>query len=122
MDTGPEESLPDEISADGHAIRVHLRPFLTNGGDPELLLQAFIRTANEYQGSSELLEQRWDLNEQLARKSKQPFHPVHLRNYFEALETSGFPAVHHSIEYEAAYQPRYRAITRDYLSILIDNE
>ena len=118
MGAGPAEPLLDEISADGQILRVHLRPFITNGGDPELLLQAFIKTANEYQGSLELLQQQLEMIEQLAFEDALPFHTAQLSSYFNVMESSGFPAVHHSDQYQEAYQPSYRVVCSDFLSNL----
>jgi hypothetical protein len=117
MAAGPPEALIDEISADGRIVRVHLRPFIESGGDPEILLQAFIRTANEYQGSVELMGEHWGTIDQLAKKGDLPFQPASLRSYIEVMESMGFPAVHHSTQYQEAYQPSYRVVIRDFLSI-----
>jgi hypothetical protein len=117
MAAGPPEALIDEISAEGRIVRVHLRPFIESGGDPEILLQAFIRTANEYQGSVELMGEHWGTIEQLAEKGELPFQPASLRSYIEVMESMGFPATHHSPQYQAAYQPSYRVVIRDFLSI-----
>jgi hypothetical protein len=56
---GPEEPLIDVIACDGRIARVHLRPFLAGGGDPEALLRAFVRTANEHHGSGRELRAAW---------------------------------------------------------------
>jgi hypothetical protein len=117
MSAGPNEPLLDEIAADGNIVRVHLQPFISSGGDPELLLQAFIRTANEYQGSTELLQQQLEMIGQLSGEGALPFHFAHLSSYFKEMEYSGFPAVHHSTQYQKAYQPSYRVVCRDFLSI-----
>lgn len=117
MKAGPTEPLLDEISADGRIVRVHLIPFISSGGDPETLLQAFIRTANEYHGSVELLGEYWGTIERLSENSEIPFQTADLENYIEQMESLGFPAVHHSKQYQSAYQPSYRVILRRFLSI-----
>lgn len=117
MTAGPLEPLIDEISADGRIVRVHLLPFISSGGDPETLLQAFIRTANEYHGSEELLGESWGTIELLAEKGELPFQTADLKAYIEKMESLGFPAVHHSKQYQSAYQPSYRVVLRRLLSI-----
>lgn len=54
---GPVEPLVDPISHNRDIVRIHLRPYVAAGHDPRLLLDAFIRTANDYHGESRLLEQ-----------------------------------------------------------------
>ena len=49
---GPEEPMLDPIRPDGAVLRVHLRPYLASGADPDRLLEAFVRTAGEVAGSS----------------------------------------------------------------------
>lgn len=117
MVAGPNEPLHDEISADGSILRVHLRPFISNGGDPELILQAFVRTANEYQGSTELLQQQLEMIGQLSGEGALPVRFARLGFYFKKMKSSGFPAVHHSTQYQKAYQPSYRVVCRDFISI-----
>jgi len=50
MGEGVPEPLIDPISPDDEIVRVHMRPYVAAGYDPDLLLDAFIRTANEYRG------------------------------------------------------------------------
>lgn len=63
MQLGDEDAEPaiDRISADGQIVRVHLRPFLTENGDPEALLTAFVRTANEFHGDEQVLKNYWGI-------------------------------------------------------------
>ena len=110
------EPLIDEISPDECIVRVHLKPYLEAGGDPENLLQAFIRTANEYQGSVELLGQYWKSIEGMSQQGEIMFPPDSLRSFIERMESLSFPAVHHSAKYQGAYHPSYRVIARDFLS------
>ena len=56
MGAGPNDPLLDPISPDGQTLRVHLRPYLHSGKDPEILLKAFLRTAAEWRGSTETLK------------------------------------------------------------------
>ena len=61
LDTGPDELVIDPISADSEIVRVHLRPFLAQGGDPKMLLEALVRTANEYRGDLQVLKSHWSI-------------------------------------------------------------
>jgi hypothetical protein len=57
MREGIGEPLIDPISHNGEIVRIHLRPYVSTGHDPMLLLDAFIRTANEHHGDTQFLEQ-----------------------------------------------------------------
>ena len=59
MGEGAAEPAIDPISSDGAIVRVHLRPYLADGGDPVSLLSAFLKTANEYCGEMDTLEAYW---------------------------------------------------------------
>jgi hypothetical protein len=113
---GPEEPISDEISSDGNIVRVNLRPFIQSGGDPSSLLDAFVRTANEYRGTEERLRDHWSLTERMAEDGELPFEVSQMRAFIEKAEGDGFPAVHHSTRYEEAYHPAYRVIKREFLA------
>lgn len=112
---GPQEPVKDPISVDENILRVHLRPYMTAGGKPEALLEAFIRTAKESQGDTHLLEQYWDVAAQLAKESKLPFPASEMEIFFESLKAQGFPAMHHSLGYKRKYRPAYRVVKADFL-------
>jgi hypothetical protein len=113
------DPLFDEISPDGEILRIHLNPYIDHGGDTETLLQAFVRTANEYEGSLEKLKRYWTSVEQLADSSQINFQLDDLRNFIIKLDSKGYPAIHHSPKYENAYNPHYRVLARDYVHQLI---
>jgi hypothetical protein len=110
MGPGPEEPMIDPISADGQIVRVHLRPFVEGGGDPETLLHAFLRTANEYRGDRQVLEEHWH-----AATDIRHFPPAELDEFIEAMRVRKYPAVHHSTEYERLYRPAYRVVWRKFI-------
>jgi hypothetical protein len=115
LEEGSAESLFDPISADGQILRVHLRPYLETGADPELLIEAFVKTANEYRGSLELLLNYWKIVEYTVEICEILSEPARLRLFFSKMEADGFPAVHHSRPYQENYNPHYRVVSRDYL-------
>jgi len=115
---GPDEPTIDVISPDGTIVRVNLRPFIQSGGDPSSLLDAFVRTANEYRGTTERLWSYWSFAERLAEEGELPFERTDMRTFFKLVQEDDFPAVHHSTRYENAYHPAYRVIKQDYLDIL----
>jgi hypothetical protein len=115
MGSGPAEPLIDPISPDGRLARLHLRPWVQAGGDPQALWQAFIRTAKEWQGSPALLDEYSQRATDLARRGQLPFAAEELEACFLERKAQGYPAVHHSETYRLLYRPAYRVVARDFL-------
>jgi len=115
MGAGPDEPEVDPISHDGRVARVHLRPYIAAGKDPERLLQAFIQTANGFKGSGDTLAAYWQQAEALASAGQLPFKPSDLHALLTEMKAQGFPAMHHSEIYESQYHPAYRVVCIDYL-------
>jgi len=105
MGEGPTEPLIAPISADGRIARIHLRPFVAAGYDPDLLLEAFIRTANEFHGDVLLLEQYWQ-----AAIATAKFPAAEMEEFIRSMKEQNYPAMHHSSEYEKLYRPAYRVV------------
>lgn len=114
---GPPEPTIDPISPDRRIVRVHLRPYMSNGGDPDSLIQAFVRTANEFEGSIDQLRAYWRWFGEDVMSGRLALAGEPLREFSARMETLDYPAVHHSEAYRAAYRPAYRVIVRDFLSI-----
>ena len=118
MGDGPAEPLVDPISPDRKIARIHLRPFASAQHNPELLLGAFIRTANELHGDVDLLEEYWQAASKLA-----VFNPKEMDMFMGSMRTKGYPAVHHSSDYEKLYRPAYRVVMTMYsLNLSPDTE
>ncbi len=119
---GLEEQTLDPISPDRRIVRINLRPYIAEGGDPSMLLTAFIKTANEYKGIWAHLRRYWSYVERMAMAEVLPFAQDELERFFVKMEAEGFPVVHHSMAYRAAYHPAYRVIARDFLVNMDQNE
>ena len=105
LDPYPEPAI-DPISPDGTLVRVHLAPYLAAGGSIEQLLKAFITTSREFPVDHSHLQAYLD--------TALPLFPE-LESLLETIKTQGFPAVHHSKAYRAAYKPAYRVVLKKYL-------
>jgi hypothetical protein len=112
---GPEEPIDDIISADGQIARINLRPYLASNASLENLFEAFVHTANEFEGSTIKLKRYRSYAERLTDESSFAFSPSAIQALFDQLEGHGFPAVHHSASYTSAYQPAYRVILHELL-------
>lgn len=110
MQLGNQDAEPmiDPISADGQIARIHLRPFLAQGGDPEALLTAFVRTANEFRGDEQTLKNYWGIATRL-----EFFPRVAMDDFIQSMQN--YPAMHHSEIYTQRYRPAYRVILQKYL-------
>jgi 8-oxo-dGTP pyrophosphatase MutT (NUDIX family) len=113
------EPLLDEISGDGGIVRVNLRPYMKIEGDPESLFRAFIQTANQFKGSPEALVLNWRVIEYLAQRGEIHLPYEGLRAFMKKMQSSGYPALHHSDRYQLAYKPSYRVIARQALNLLV---
>jgi hypothetical protein len=109
MGPGPAEPLVDSLRADGKMVRIHLRPFVAAGGDPEALLLAFIGTAAQ-PGNPEDLRRAGEVAVQLARVKALPWPDSTLKALFAGLAAKGYPAVHHSDVFVEHYRPAYRVV------------
>ena len=115
MGEGPNDPWLDPISPDGQIARVHLRPYLHAGKDPENLLCAFIRTAQEWQGSTTMLREFGAVASGFLKAEPGSIRAEDFEGFFIKMEESGFPAVHHSEQYQNLYRPAYRVVARKYL-------
>lgn len=111
----PFEPLIDPISADGGIVRVHLRPLTRLGLPPDALLDAFLRTAAEFQGSMGTLQEYLQDAARLKSEGILDFSVRQLTGFFMEMARHNFPAAHHSAEYARAYLPAYRVVARTFL-------
>jgi hypothetical protein len=110
MQPGPIEPAVDPISIGGEIVRINLRPYIKAGGDPQALLYAFVRTANEYQGSPREIIRCWNYVEKFARSGDLKYQPDALSDFITRMSEKAYPAVHHSEMYVQSYYPAYRVV------------
>ena len=109
MGPGPAEPLIDSLRADGWVVRIHLRPFVAAGGDPEALLQAFIGTAAD-PGDRADLRRAGEVAVRMAQAKALPWPDSTVSALFAGLAVQGYPAVHHSAAFVEHYRPAYRVV------------
>ncbi len=105
-----DEPLIDPISEDGRIVRVHLRPLVRLGLPAETLLDAFLRTAAEFHGEIDKLEEYLSVAVALAAEGQLGMHTAPLAQLFAKMRGAGFPAAHHSEAYARACHPAYRVV------------
>jgi hypothetical protein len=119
LDMTIENNFIDTLSENGNIIRVNLRPFIKQGHSPDKLVKAFIATANNFEGNKETLKDYLSTARKMIKRKKLNLDLAEFNNLTKEMESKGFPAVHHSKEYEAAYKPAYRVISSEYLPALL---
>jgi hypothetical protein len=110
MGAGPAEPVMEAISPEGEMLRVHLRPYIAQGGEAEALLAAFVRTANETRGQARELLAAW---EEASRMGVFPAEAM--AGFIQEMQAHNFPAVHHSEVYTRLYRPAYRVVRKSVL-------
>ena len=107
---GPAEPLIDVLGVGGPFARVHLRPFIAAGGDPERLLDAFVDTASDASGDLAELQCSLAVAASIAEEGALSWSATEWASFTTALADEGYPAVHHSAAFSDAYRPAYRVI------------
>ena len=113
MGPGPDEPLVDPLGSPGVTVRVHLRPFVTGGGHPAKLLDAFVATGDRVEPRPDLLECAIQavLGPSVIRDL--PFEADAFRSFTDERRAEGFVAVHHSDSFRRAYRPAYRVVAAE---------
>ncbi|RKZ09119.1 hypothetical protein DRQ25_07435 [Candidatus Fermentibacteria bacterium] len=116
--SGPVEPVVDIVAHDGSISRINIRPYLQAGFSPEKLIGMFVRTANEFTGSTIKLELYcwWILR--MKADDLLSTNIQDIDQYLTEMAESGYPAVHHSSVYRDAYSPSYRVIASIFISEL----
>lgn len=114
LGAGPDEPAEDPISPEGDILRIHLRPYLNQGGDVQRLLRAFVQTANDFKGSLDRMREYWMAVEFIADVGRLETPLSEVRAFWSVMEARNFPAAHHSPGYQEIYRPAYRVVARQF--------
>ena len=115
---GPDDPIADPISPDGKLARIHLRPYLAAGHSVSVLANAFVQAGHSHPPAPEKLEKFCACLGDLAAAGGMPFLRDEVESYVQAIAARGYPVVHHSSTYRAAYHPAYRVVALDLLPAL----
>jgi len=117
------EPLVERAHPEEHIVRLHLRPYLAQGGKLKWLLEAFVRSASAVSGDPAVMVARWQtfadacqLNGPLAGE----FPARELRLFGMVRAAEHWPAVQHSPVYSASYRPAYRVLVAGEAAALCD--
>ena len=104
------ESLCEALGGEPPLVRVNLRPFVSNGGESALLVDAFIASANTDRGSSRRMTTVLSLAASYVQCAGRGELAPKLKTLSAEYAEQGYPAVHHSQAYVEAYRPAYRVV------------
>ena len=117
----PGEPLWTPLSADGRVGRLNLRPYRAQGGDPDALLAAFIQGATAFDANPARFRKAWHaLGRELKNQPVGHLTADEWRRFDREMRARGYPAGHHSPEYEAARAPAYRVLPAAQVRPLIE--
>jgi hypothetical protein len=108
---GPPEPLVDTLGTGGRFARINIRPFLAAGGSADSLLTAFVRTAREATRDTAQLGCALEAVRAMASRHEVAWPADSVQRLFAEAQAAGYPAMHHSDAYEAAYHPAYRVVS-----------
>jgi hypothetical protein len=112
-DLGPpldHEEPCESLGGEPPLVRVNLRPFVANGGDPDLLLDAFVASANVERGNSKRMKVVLSLAASYVQCAGRGELAPELKALSAELAKKDYPAIHHSEAYAETYQPAYRVV------------
>ena len=108
----PDEPLWVPLTADGRIGRLNLRPYRAQGGAPEPLLAAFLASAESFDASPARFRAAWKALGRALKQNPQGYLTYSdWRRLDREMRAQGYPALHHSPEYEQARHPAYRVLT-----------
>ena len=108
----PDEPLWVPLADDGRIGRLNLRPYRAQGGAPEPLLAAFLASAESFDASPARFRAAWNALGRALKQNPQGYLTYSdWRRLDREMRAQGYPALHHSPEYEQARHPAYRVLT-----------
>ncbi len=106
-----EGEVPCEaLGGEPPLVRINLRPFVSNGGDSVLLVDAFVASANTDRGSSRRMTTVLSLAASYVLCAGRGELAPELKTLSAELAEKDYPVIHHSEPYVEAYEPSYRVI------------
>jgi hypothetical protein len=109
----PGEEPCRTLGGDPILVRVHLRPFVADGGDPEALVEAFVATAEQVHGSPNQMTEAIALAVKWLHSDRQKELATKIEKLGRDLAKQDYPAIHHSQAYIEAYKPAYRVVAAE---------
>lgn len=106
----PGEREVEVINPSKGLARIHLRPFIQNGGKIENLARAVARTSHTYRGEEAELKATLDAAAELVEPLGFAFTRDEFLRTARDMKLAGYPSHHHSSVYAQNYEPAYRLV------------
>ncbi len=110
--TGDGETGMESLG--GGLCRLHLRGLREKGLETSTLAGMFRATAQKKRGSHDGMQSRLEVLLDCCREGALPFPVSEAQSAVRNYRQQGYPAVHHSAVYRAAYAPAYRVVEMSY--------
>ncbi len=107
-----DEPLVERLGGEPEIVRVHLRPFVASGGDPDALNTAFVASASAVPRRPERLGRLLEAAAAWLHESGRAELAEGLQHLAKR-QAPGYGAVHHSQRYTDAAVPAYRVLTAE---------
>lgn len=98
--------------------RLNLRPCLAKGISDADILKLFL-SAGETKGDKKEFRKNLRILQKMAEQDETPFDAAELDYFLILYEEKGYPAVHHSAQYNNAYKPAYRIVPQHQLKSML---
>jgi hypothetical protein len=117
--------LVENVHPDGEIVRIHLRPYLAEGGSLGKLLDGFVQSSKTVHGELHTMAHLWDAFLQMIqpgeRFSKQFDERIALL-IRQTQHNADWPANHHSPVFDRTYKPAYRVLTLAQAQHVLDQQ
>jgi hypothetical protein len=107
------EPLFESCDPGGKMVRVNLRPYLSKGYAPETLIDVMLASAAAIRADTAAFVDTWNAVGELVESGKLPFDYDEFTAFTDDVREQGYPPVHHSRKYAAAYRPAYRVVLKE---------
>jgi hypothetical protein len=104
------EPACEALGGEPGMVRVNLRPFVARGGKPDLLVDAFVSSANGPRGTERRMKVVLKLAVSYVQCAGRGELAPALKDLAAELGDKGYPAIHHGEAYLEAYRPAYRVV------------
>ena len=112
LQDGPGEPLIDPVGISSDLARVHIRPWIQAKLDPSILADAFTGTADVFVQEKEAL-----IESLMAPLVRSVTDGEEMGKLLKRAAETGYPAMHHSRQFNAAYRPAYRLVSTGLLPV-----
>ena len=108
----PNLSLWTPLCPDSTLIRLNLRRYLSDGGDPEKLIEIMVCSAR-IPPDMQALHKRWRYVGEWIEHHRLPFGRTDFTAFSAQMDSANWPIIHHSRRFVERYRPAYRVLRRD---------